>query len=802
MLRLLTLTFCLTLTWSVQGQSLTPCDQSIEGYVFDGENQQPLAFVSIAIKGTSRGAETDENGFFRIPNTCDKEYDLLFSYLGYKTIEHHHDFHHPQVEVFLAPEGLLLESVVVEEAQSRAGLQSSTSQRLEGEDLDLVATQSLGEVASQISGVDIIRTGQNVAKPVIHGLHSNRILVINNGLEHAFQNWGIEHAPEIDASAINQLEVIKGAATVRYGPEALGGVIITKPTPLELSTPLRGKVQLTGKSNGRSGEGGLELGKGFKWFSINGGGSYIKQGDLQAPDYILSNTGKEELSLYGGLRLHLLPELDIEAHYSHFDQTLGILRGSTFGNLDDIRRAMESEEPLFTQPFTYEIDQPKQETTHDLVRATAKYVGKKQSISLQYGYQLNQRREFALRRSDAPNINLELRTHSVDAEWQHPKLGPFTGRLGAQWQEQANDNLPGTNTVPFIPNFDSERYGFYLIESLDAGPNTYELGVRYDVFTSDITGREPDNTIYRNTIDYRNWTATVGYRRQLSPETSFRTNLGTAWRPPNIAELYRFGQHTFFIEYGLWRYTVNDRFDFISTSEGILDQNDRAVPSEVGYKWVNTFELVRSDWQFEATAYVNYIENFIFSRPAGITTTPRGAFVFYIYEQADALFFGGDVTSRWKHSSKFSSEVRGSYVWAQQLRPRDSFVGLPPLKFDYDLSYRPKWKWAPDNRFQLRVSYTFEQFQHPRVLTVDEFLFAQQEGIDRFTEDSSDFDIAPPPPGFFLANVYWRSAIGKLEWRLGVENVFNTSFRRYTDRLRYFADDLGRNFILTLTYRI
>ncbi len=70
-------------------------------------------------------------------------------------------------------------------------------------------------------------------------------------MRHEFQNWGAEHAPEIDPSLISNLRVIKGAATVRYGPDALGGVILIDPPQLELLEPLHGAVGLTGKSNGR-----------------------------------------------------------------------------------------------------------------------------------------------------------------------------------------------------------------------------------------------------------------------------------------------------------------------------------------------------------------------------------------------------------------------------------------------------------------------------------------------------------------------------------------------------------------------
>ena len=278
-------------------------------------------------------------------------------------------------------------------------------------------------------------------------------------------------------------------------PKLWVGVILTNPGHIELSTPVQAEIDLTGKSNGRLGEASAELRKGFKWLGLMGGGSYVRQGDLQAPRYNLSNTGKEETSYYGGFRLHPFAELDVDGYYSHFSQDLGILLGSSFGNLEDVERAFNADEPFFTTDFTYEIGQPRQETAHDLYKVTANYVTNQQSFKVQYGFQKNQRKEFGLRRGDAPNIDLVLATHSLDANWLHPTIGNITGRLGAQWQKQANDNLPGTNTVPFIPNYDSQRYGVYLIESLENGADTYEMGIRYDNFTADITGREPDNTI-------------------------------------------------------------------------------------------------------------------------------------------------------------------------------------------------------------------------------------------------------------------------------------------------------------------
>jgi iron complex outermembrane receptor protein len=777
----------------------------VKGTVYDAETKEALPFVSIQIKNTTIGTTTDAKGYFEINQLCERDYDLMFFFLGYKTLSHHHDFHHSTITIFLAPEAVLLESVVIEESASREGLSSSTASQISKETLDRVASESLGDVASQIAGVNTISTGQNVVKPVIHGLHSNRILIVNEGLRHEFQNWGTDHAPEIDPSLVDNLEVIKGAATVRYGPDALGGVIKISAPKLELSTPLKGSLSLTGKSNGQAGEGTVQLQKGFRWWSVLASGSYNKQGDLHAPDYQLTNTGKEEYSYSAGLRIHPLAQLDIEFFYSHFDQVLGILRGSVNTNLDDLLLALNAEVPNFTEAFSYDINTPKQTVVHDLYKARLHWIGDHQSFELQYGYQRNQRQEFDVRRGtdlEVPNIDLELTTHSLDGEWIHPSIGRLNGRFGFQFARQANDNIPGTNTVPFVPNYDQDRLGAYWIESFRLNDqSSLEAGVRYDEQHTEVVGRKSNNNIYRNDFSYQNFTATIGYQTKLSEASKFRTNLGTAWRPPNVAELYRFGRHLSFLEYGLWRYTINLERDLIST-QNILTEEERPAPSEVGYKWINTYEYRGEKTNLELTGYVNYIENFINTRPGGLTSTVRGVSPFFIYDQTNALLWGADLSVEHTHNDRWHSAFKSSYLWAKAVEQEDYFIGLPPANVQYELGFKPKIKGIEKTAFRLAGQYTFEQFQYPRTLTVEEVINAFRLDLDLFANDASNFDIAPPPPAFFLLDFSSEIKVKKLAIRFQVRNVLNTSFRRYTDRLRYYTDDLGRNFIVTLGYQI
>ncbi len=775
------------------------CNCTISGDIIDAATEEPIPFAAVKVINTQIGSFSDENGHFEIRNLCSTEVDIEISHVGYKIVVHHHDIYHPRLQVRLASDDIILESIIVEGETVGAGFSSMSQTQLDSRTLSETRNQSFGDVAGRIAGVGTLKTGQNIVKPVIHGLHSNRILIINNGVRHEFQNWGTDHAPEIDPSLIDYLQVIKGAATVRYGPDALGGVILIDAPSMKLHEDLNGKIAVTGQSNGRSGEASIELHKGYDRTAFMLQASGLQQGDLRAPDYHLTNTGKKEWSAAFGAKYHW-PAFDLNFYYSRFDQELGLLRSSVNGSLSDLLRSMESDVPPDTQAFGYEIREPKQQVAHDLFKISGQWNGKDQSLNVQYAFQKNDRQEFDLRRGSAPSINLELFSHSLDVDWQHPKLGNWEGSMGFQSIYQDNNNIEGTNTVPFIPNYNTSRIGFYLIEANELNESTsVELGVRYDYQHSSIRGRQPNNDIYSNELTFQNATATIGLVKKLGSAT-LRTNVGSAWRPPNISELYSFGRHRSAFEYGIWRYVVNET-GRVNTRGVILTERERDAPPEMGLKWVSSYHLKKKNWDAEITAYINYLQNYFFSRPFGITNTVRGAYPFFIYDQSDAVFTGIDASTIIKHDTRWRSAVRGSYLYARDIENDDYFIGLPPMNLSYEIRYNHgRWGSFKGTELALGLDYNFRQFHAPRTVTIREILDAAQNDQNIFEMDDSNFDFQDPPEGYLLINFTARTNYRAFDFLFTVENLLNTSYRNYTDRFRYFADDLGINFRLSLSY--
>ena len=90
-------------------------------------------------------------------------------------------------------------------------------------------TGNFAATLSTLPGVNVITIGSGYGKPVIRGLGFNRIAYVDGGLKQEGQQWGADHGLEVDAFDQDPVQVIKGAGSLLYGSDALGGVIVRQP---------------------------------------------------------------------------------------------------------------------------------------------------------------------------------------------------------------------------------------------------------------------------------------------------------------------------------------------------------------------------------------------------------------------------------------------------------------------------------------------------------------------------------------------------------------------------------------------
>ena len=200
---------------------------------------------------------------------------------------------------------------------------------------------------------------------------------------------------------------------------------------------------------------------------------------------------------------------------SYISQDIGILRASIVGGLFDLQNSIDRAEPIPVFDHTYDLQSPKQETAHGLFKTNLSLYLGDHTFNMQYAVQRNIRREFDVRRgelNDRPVIDLELWSHSVDAEWLQPERGQWSGNSGLQFFTQHSVNEPESNPANFVPDYDVFNIGAFTVQSINFDRTTLELGARFDFQSLSVVDTIRDQTIYSNDISFANATFTLGVK--------------------------------------------------------------------------------------------------------------------------------------------------------------------------------------------------------------------------------------------------------------------------------------------------
>ena len=276
------------------------------------ERGDPLPAVTVVLPALEIGAFTDEKGVFRLENVPKGRHTIEFRFIGYRTIRSEvivSESEPKALEVSMQPEALLGEEVTVTGDRDLAGELTGSSQSvlvLPPSALEERRGQTLGETLESLPGVSSLTTGPAISKPVVRGVHSARVLVLNAGVTQEGQQWGGDHAPEIDPFAPARIEVLKGAAGVQYGAGAIGGVIRIEPPELPVDPGVGGRFNTNLFSNNKQGaaslllQGALHRLPGLKWRVQ---GSLRRAGDARAPKHVIRNSGFDEKKLLRGTGL-------------------------------------------------------------------------------------------------------------------------------------------------------------------------------------------------------------------------------------------------------------------------------------------------------------------------------------------------------------------------------------------------------------------------------------------------------------------------------------------------------------------
>lgn len=682
----------------------------------------------------------------------------------------------------ISPRAGIIPIKLKEDAQMLGGVTVTSKKRhtdimqqtktLDQDMLEKGGATSLAKLLETVPGVSSISTGSTIAKPVIQGMHSSRILLMNNGVKLESQSWGADHAPELDYTGSSMVEVVKGAECIRYGFGAMGGVVLLNDAPLPYGHDkpvVQGSVNMGYDTNARGFSGSGTIESGYKNFGLRVHGNYTKGGDYRTADYILNNTGYNTISMsaMGGVKTG---KVTATLFSSLYYQRSGIYYASKISDMDQLIKRFEygrpDEQTFF--PFSYEIKPPFQQSQHFTVKGDVKWdINKNHKIDVTGSYQVNLRQEFENRKktqwSWIPMQDLMLSTYKLDALWNAKwNKWDMTSDVGLSNSYQENYNYPGTKQPAFVPNFAALSMGGFFLHKVKIHKLQCALGMRYDFRVMSVNGYTTTSnyTYYDDFKIYSNFTSSLATHYQFNDNWDARFNIGWSWRPPDINELYAIG-----LQDGSYWVVGNRHLE-----------SERGWKSVLGGRYRNTWLSVEPSAFFQKIN--SYIYDHIGEGKERFHNHPSGKYPKFMYDQDDVNLYGGDIEATVNPMKGLAIVAKGEWIFARNITRNDWLPFMPSDR--YGLSGTYEKTFGSDKKYNASVNLSGIY-------------------VTKQTRFDPDKDLVPASPdAYFLLNGSADLTIRlpqkrQVKLMLVGENILNALYKEYTDRFRYYAHERGVN---------
>jgi len=746
------------------------CNLTLSGQVLENSSREPIPFASVFLFETEQGIASDSLGRFFFSTTFQGEIHLSINHISYQT-EHLtlQLLKDSNIVVLLKPNSLLLNEAAI---IGNGDLDTQKNQSLRRDKITNAPEKALANQLEDLVGVSSIKNGSGIAKPVVHGLYGNRLSILNNGVTQSGQQWGVDHAPEIDPLVANNIRVIQGVGALEYQGNSLGSIILIEPGNINNEQGLQGGIRYFHQTNGRGHGLNLNLSRKTSSFAWRVNGTLNKSGDQKTSDYYLKNTGKQEAHAALQLEKQWNKNWFSSLYLSSFNTEIGVLRGSHIGNLTDLRDALQREVPFYTEDnFSYEYNSPYQKVNHHMAKFNTLWNIKEfQSLSVAFAAQYNLRKEFDVRRggrSDRPAMSIEQVSTFIEAKYQNQLSQKWQLKSGVQLNRIDNANIPETGILPLIPDYISQELGYFLTFSRVLDKTQIEFGGRADFENRNVAAISNSfpREVLRYNRQFQNFGAMFGIAQHLGEKWVFGLNSGYAVRNPEVNELYSGGLH-----------------------QGVsgIELGDSLLKSEHSIKSTLSIERKKGKkGSFQALFYHQMIEDFINLNPQNeVQLTIRGAFPVFKYEQTNAQLLGFDLLGEWNFTPNLNLLLKYSFLEGRDLQNDLYLVNMPA------------------NNASAQLNFSLGKLQKIDLIQLE----AKGKYVFRQSNILASQDFVSPPDAYFILGAGISSDAElkgyPLKLSLRAENILNERFRDYLNRQRYFADGQGFNFIIGIQISI
>ncbi|MGY8564021.1 TonB-dependent receptor [Paracidovorax citrulli] len=656
---------------------------------------------------------------------------------------------------------------------------------LAGERLDEQKAGTLGDTVAKLPGVQSTFFGPGVGRPIIRGQEGPRVAVLSNGMGNMDASTvSADHATSIEPFLADQIEVLKGPATLLFGSGAIGGAVnvvdgrIARDLP---DRPLSGRAELRGNSvnDERSGMFRLDGVNGNWVLHVDG---LVRNGDdYRIPGYAVID-GLEDHSGHdheegdtdeprrgtldnssirtraGGVGATWLGEGGyFGASASTYRTNYGIPNGAHVHADDDHDHDHDhdhgdEEEEGEEHDVRIDMVQNRFEAKGGIYNP----VSFLKNINLRTAYTDYEHVELE---GGTPSTRFTNRGIEGRLEAVQQQIGGWDGAFGLQF---GNSDFGARGEEAFVPDTNTRNLGLFVLQEKQFGPFKLELGGRHDQVKLDPTGE------YRaRTFDATNLSAAGIWK--LNDAVDLRFGVDGSERAPTNEELYAAGAH-------------------IATRS--LEIGDANLKTERGQRVELGIHTHSDRLDFSASIYQTRFKDFIYLADTGVVES----LPVRLWTQQDATFKGAEAEALVHlfegNSGDWDLRVFGDYVKAELDGSGSRTVDIAVPHGDHNHNYT----------VDLANSGYLPRISPARVgadLRWSRDGWRASVGAVRYSSQKDTAQNEDPSAGYTLVDAHFayrwdRSDSNSYEVFLDGNNLTNREARAHTSLLRDYSPLPGR----------
>lgn len=518
---------------------------------------------------------------------------------------------------------------------------------------------TLGETLNAEPGVNSTYFGPGSSRPIIRGLGSDRIRILQDGVGSGdASSVSPDHAVSVEPAAAEQIEVVRGPATLLYGSNAVGGVVnvLDERVPSRRATaPLNGTVDLRGNTVADERNATLTLFGGreaLAWhadFTIRDTNNYEIPGpadpfdDPEHFDGELANSSLEARN--AGLGGSWISDRGfIGIGFTTFNTNYGVPGHAHHGE-EEGEEEEEEEEGVRVDLESRRID----------VKGELTNLGFFRAVRLRIGATDYEHREL-----EGDVVGTRFTNDALEGrlEATHQAIGALDGSFGVQW---TNNEFAAAGEEAYVPPNDTDSRAIFAFEEFTAGRFDLQFGARYENHDITVDAEDLPNR------SFDGLSASIGTIFRLRDGFALAASLARAVRIPTASELYANGPHA-----ATSQFEIGDPNLDTETSVGV----DLSLRKTAGR------------FRGELNVFQNRFDGYIYETPTGEEEDELPVFQFV---QADARFRGVEIDTHTElfHIGERHLELEvGADAVRATLTGGGNLPRIPPMRLSAGLRYQ------------------------------------------------------------------------------------------------------------------